>query len=298
MPPGWQHCPDHLLEHLTRGQQLRVSGSYRGRYAPSPTGVLHLGNLQTALLSWLQARIAGGQWILRIDDLDRPRNRSGAIERIQSDLRWLGLDWDEPCVFQSARTGFYDAWLAWLRRCGALFACRCTRRQLAGHIVYPGYCRDAAGHWGLEQERFPAWRLKVPSNDPRNSGDVLVRRSDRITAYHFATVIDEICLGITDVVRGSDLLDSLPSQLSIFDALGQESPRFHHGPLLRDQAGRKLSKRIASAGLEPLRRNGLEAADVIGQMASQLGLVPAGIRLSASELLREIDPKVLQSLCS
>ena len=287
-----------MLEQLIRGHQIRVSVSYRGRYAPSPTGDLHLGNLQTALLSWLQARLAGGQWILRIDDLDRPRNRPGAIERIQSDLRWLGLDWDEPCVLQSARARVYDAWLAWLRRCGALFACRCTRRQLAGHSVYPGYCRDTAGHWGLERERFPAWRLKVPRNDPRESGDVLVRRSDRITAYHFATVIDEICLGITDVVRGGDLLDSLPSQLSIFDALGQELPRFHHGPLLRDQAGRKLSKRIASEGLEPLRESGLDAADVIGQMASKLGFVPSGSRLSASELLLEINPKRLQSLCS
>lgn len=298
MPPGWQQCPDHLLEHLIRGTQIRSSVSYRGRYAPSPTGVLHLGNLQTALLSWLQARLAGGEWILRIDDLDGLRNRPGAIERIQSDLQWLGLDWDEPCVLQSARTGFYDSWLAWLRRCGALFACRCTRRQLAGQTVYPGYCRDAQGHWGLEQERFPAWRLKVPDNDPRGSGDVLVRRSDRVTAYHFATVIDEICLGITDVVRGKDLLDSLPSQLSIFDALGQELPRFHHGPLLRDQAGRKLSKRISSAGLEPLRASGLDAADVIGQLAARLCLVPVGTRLSASELLLEIDHKTLQSLCS
>ena len=277
---------------------MRASVSYRGRYAPSPTGVLHLGNLQTALLSWLQARLAGGIWMLRIDDLDHPRNRSGAVDCIQSDLRWLGLDWDEPHVLQSARTDVYDAWLAWLRCCGGLFACRCTRRQLAGHSVYPGYCRDAPSHWGLEQERFPAWRLRVPCHDPRRSGDVLVRRSDRITAYHFATVIDEICFGITDVVRGRDLQDSLPSQLSIFDALGQQPPRFHHGPLLCDEAGRKLSKRIASAGLEPLRANGLSAADVIGLMAAGLGLVPEGTRLSASELLLEIDPEALQSLCS
>ena len=297
VPPGLI-CPDHLLNQFICGQDLRSEGLYRGRYAPSPTGTLHFGNLQTALLSWLHARLAGGQWMLRIDDLDAPRNRPGAAERIQSDLRWLGLHWDDPCVFQSSRRGVYNAWLSWLRRCGALFACRCTRRQLVGHVVYPGYCRDAGGHWGWEQERLPAWRLRVPPDDPRGSGDVLVRRSDAVTAYHFATVIDEICFGITDVVRGQDLLDSLPSQLSLFDALGQQSPRFHHGPLLCDNEGRKLSKRIASAGLDPVRASGEDAAGVIGRIAAGLGLVPKGSRLSAVELLADMNREAVQSVCS
>ena len=118
--------PEHLQQHLEAGRALAAEGGYRGRFAPSPTGVLHLGNLQTALLSWLAARQAGGDWLLRIDDLDTPRNRSGAIEAIQKDLRWLGLEWDGPVVLQSERRGTYHSWLSWLRRTGRLFACRCS----------------------------------------------------------------------------------------------------------------------------------------------------------------------------
>ena len=114
--------PEHLQRHLEAGRALAAAGGYRGRFAPSPTGLLHLGNLQTALLSWLAARQAGGAWLLRIDDLDTPRNRAGAIEAIQSDLRWLGLKWDGPVLLQSERRGVYHSWLSWLRRSGRLLA--------------------------------------------------------------------------------------------------------------------------------------------------------------------------------
>lgn len=128
--------------------------------------MLHLGNLQTALLSWLAARQAGGVWLLRIDDLDTPRNRVGAIEAIKSDLLWLGLEWDGPVVLQSERRGIYHSWLSWLRRSGRLFACRCSRRELAGQSIYPGTCRKAGHGWGWQQQRLPSWRLRVADDDP------------------------------------------------------------------------------------------------------------------------------------
>ena len=277
--------PDHLQQQLDQGLQLRRRGGYRGRYAPSPTGVLHRGNLQTALLSWLQARQCRGTWLLRIDDLDTPRNRPGAIEAIEADLRWLGLDWDGPIILQSRRKEVYDAWLSWLRQSGQLFACRCSRRQLAGLARYPGTCRTAGHHWGWQNQRLPSWRLQVPDSDPEGSGDVVLRRSDGFIAYQLATVLDELTLGITDVLRGGDLLQALPAQRSIYRALNQTPPRFHHGPLVCDGSGNKLSKREASAGLAALREQGMDAAAVVGVLASGLNLVEPGSRLTAQELL-------------
>jgi glutamyl-tRNA synthetase len=249
---------------------------------------LHFGNLQTALLSWLQARCSGGEWFLRIDDLDTPRNRPESLPRIQSDLRWLGLHWDGQPMLQSSRRGNYSSWLSFLRRSGVLFACRCSRRDLAGKSVYPGTCRAIEAGWGWQAQRLPSWRLRVPEHNPYGSGDVVVRRADGFIAYQFATVIDELCFGITDVVRGNDLRDALPAQLSIYAALGQRSPRFWHGPLLYNSEGQKLSKREASTGLDAARSKGEDAAHVIGQLAAGLGLVPQGSRLSAEELQSEV----------
>ena len=281
-------CPNHLHLPLEQGRLLKERSGYRGRFAPSPTGVLHFGNLQTALLSWLQARCSGGEWFLRIDDLDTPRNRPESLLRIQSDLRWLGLHWDGPPVLQSSRRGIYSSWLSFLRCSGALFACRCSRRDLAGASIYPGTCRAINAGWGWQEQRLPSWRLRVPQLNPYGSGDVVVRRAEGYVAYQLATVIDELCFGITDVVRGNDLRDALPAQLSIYAALGQSSPRFWHGPLLYDVEGQKLSKREASAGLDVARSKGEDAAHVIGQLAAGLGLVPRGTRLSTQELLSEI----------
>ena len=277
--------PDHLQRQLDQGLLLRSSGGYRGRYAPSPTGVLHQGNLQTALLSWLQARQRCGSWLLRIDDLDTPRNRPGAVEAIEADLRWLGLDWDGPTILQSRRKGVYDSWLSWFRRSGQVFPCRCSRRELAGLALYPGTCRTAGHPWGWQNQRLPSWRLQVPNSDPEGSGDVVLRRSDGFIAYQLATVLDELAFGITDVVRGEDLHQALPAQRSIYRALNQTPPRFHHGPLVCDGSGNKLSKREASAGLDALRGQGMDAADVVGLLASGLDLVDEGSRLTALELL-------------
>ena len=290
--------PEHLQRHLEAGRALAAAGGYRGRFAPSPTGELHLGNLQTALLSWLVARQADGVWLLRIDDLDTPRNRAGAIAAIQQDLLWLGLAWDGPVVLQSQRRGIYHSWLSWLRRTDRLFACRCSRRQLAGHPIYPGTCRLAGHPWGWQQERLPSWRLRVADDDPHASGDVVLRRADGFIAYQLATVIDELSFGITDVVRGADLREALPAQHSLFAALGEPAPQFHHGPLLRDASGQKLSKREASAGLEPLRAAGMDAAAVIGFLASGLQLLDPGARLSATELLEHLTQQQINAVIS
>ncbi len=284
--------PDHLIEPLQDGLLLR-RGEYRGRFAPSPTGELHLGNLSTALASWLEARCRGGLWLLRIDDLDTPRNRSGAVEAIQHDLHWLGLHWDGPVILQSQRKGIYHSWLSWLRRTNAIFACRCSRRMLAGSSKYPGTCRDRQLSWGWSEGRLPSWRLRVAADDPHQSGDVVLRRADGFVAYQLATVIDELHLGISDVVRGDDLREALPAQLSVFDALGSPPPRFRHVPLIRDLAGRKLSKREASAGLDPLRQAGLDSAVVIGRLAAGLNLVEPETRISANELLQHLTQKGL-----
>ena len=290
--------PEHLQQQLEAGRTLAAAGGYRGRFAPSPTGLLHLGNLQTALLSWLVARQAGGAWLLRIDDLDTPRNRSGAIEAIQSDLLWLGLKWDGPVVLQSQRRGTYHSWLSWLRRSGRLFACRCSRRELAGEPIYPGTCRQTRHSWGWQQQRLPSWRLRVADDDPHGSGDVVLRRADGFIAYQLATVIDELSFGITDVLRGADLREALPAQYSLFAALGEEPPQFRHGPLLRDASGQKLSKREASEGLEPLRAEGLDAAAVIGRLASGLQLVAPDARLSATELLEHLTQQQINAAIS
>jgi glutamyl-tRNA synthetase len=290
--------PEHLQQQLEAGRALAASGGYRGRFAPSPTGLLHLGNLQTALLSWLAARQAGGAWLLRIDDLDTPRNRAGAIEAIQSDLRWLGLEWDGPVLLQSERRGIYYSWLSWLRRSGRLFSCRCSRRELADQPIYPGFCRQVAHNWGWQRQRLPSWRLRVADDDPHGSGDVVLRRADGFIAYQFATVIDELSFGINDVVRGADLREALPAQRSVFAALGESPPQFRHGPLLCDASGQKLSKREASSGLEPLRAAGLDAAAVIGRLASGLQLLDPGARLSATELLEHLTQQEINAVIS
>jgi len=285
---------------------------HRGRFAPSPTGPLHRGNLRTALLAWLDARLAGGELLLRIDDLDTPRNRAGSEESILADLHWLGLDWDGPVLRQSARRGIYATALSALRRAGALYPCRCSRRLLAdvsaphgGVPVYPGFCRRQPVAWGTERGRLPSWRLRLPPgplrwherfgapgllDGPGQVGDVVLRRADGFLAYHLATAVDELSLGITDVLRGEDLWWSTGAQVAVMAALGMEPPRYGHLPLWRDGAGRRLSKRAAAEGLVGLRQRGLDAAGVIGELAASAGLVPEGSRLSARELLEELTP--------
>lgn len=285
---------------------------YRGRFAPSPTGALHRGNLRTALLSWLHARLRGGEWLLRIDDLDTPRNRSGADAAIQADLRWIGLAWDGPLWRQSERRGLYATALSALRRQGLLYPCRCSRRLLAdvsaphGPLaVYPGFCREHESQgWGPLQGRLPSWRLRLapgllrwpeaygPAGELDAAaavGDVVLRRADGYLAYHLATALDELCLGISDVVRGDDLWSATGAQVAVMAALGASPPRYGHVPLWRDAAGRRLSKREGGEGLAGYRQRGFDAAAVVGELAASAGLVPVGARLSAAELLQELS---------
>ena len=279
--------PDHLRQVLQIGQGLSQRG-YRGRFAPTPSGPLHLGNVRTALLSWLHARLNNGQWLLRVDDLDTPRIRSGAIESVLQDLRWLGLNWDEPVVLQSRRRGMYGSFLSTLRKQGYLYPCRCSRRQLDGAAIYPGTCRRLHQDWGLKDARLPAWRLRVVEPFATDVGDVVLRRADGVIAYHLATSIDELALGINEVVRGQDLVSVCAAQRAVITSLGMASPRYGHVPLLLDASGQKLSKRDHATGLSSLRDRGEVAAQVIGQLAATLGLVSPACAISAEELLEEL----------
>ena len=279
--------PDHLSQVLQNGQGLRQQG-YRGRFAPTPSGPLHLGNVRTALLSWLRARLCNGQWLLRVDDLDTPRIRPGAIESVLQDLRWLGLNWDGPLVLQSRRRGLYGSFLSTFRRQGYLYPCRCSRRQLDGATIYPGTCRWLPQDWGLRDARLPAWRLRVAEPFDSVVGDVILRRADGVVAYHLATSIDELALGINEVVRGQDLVSVCSAQNAVIASLGMASPRYGHVPLLCDSSGQKLSKRDHATGLSSLRDRGEAAAQVIGQLAASLGLMSSMCAISAEELLEEL----------
>ena len=300
--------------------------AYRGRYAPTPSGPLHLGNLRTALLAWLLARHAGGAFVLRMEDLDRPRVRRGAATAILSDLRWLGLDWDEgpdmggPAApyTQSERGAIYEEHLQRLQEAGLVYPCYCSRADIARAAsaphgaedgpAYPGTCRDPLQR---EQQRRraggrpPALRFRVPGgvfcfqdglyglveqDVARATGDVVVRRADGVPAYQLAVVVDDALMAITDVVRGADLLFSTPRQIALYHAFGYAVPRFLHVPLAVDASGERLAKRHGAVGLGPLRESGLPSTCVVGALAGSVGLVPPGTALTARELLTVFDP--------
>ena len=286
--------PDSLKQivhdaHLQRGK------SYRGRFAPSPSGTLHLGNLRTALLSWLKARSVGGEWFLRIDDIDRPRNCPGAIESLQSDLLWLGLSWDGPVIFQSDRLNIYELVISTLKDKGLIYPCYCSRSILMNErnrkikkFIYPGTCREQNLPWDKYEGRFPSLRLRVSAKYAQVSGDLILRRSDNYIAYNLATVVDEILLGITEVVRGNDLHEVKSSQLAIMDILYKADIKYKHVPLLMNEKGIKLSKRDSGFGLDSLRSQGKSSSQCIGYLASSIGLVENDSSLSAEELLKII----------
>ncbi len=296
----------------------------RGRYAPSPTGVLHMGNLRTALLAWLYARTNNGQFVLRVEDLDRPRVRAGATQQMLDDLHWLGLDWDEgpDCggpyapYTQSERTGIYTYCLERLQAENRVYPCYCSRAEVAQVASapqqgsedgprYPGTCRNLTEAQRQQYEasgRHPSLRFRVENNRTVNFhdevmgpitqhvqqavGDFIVRRSDGIFSYQFAVVVDDALMRINQVVRGSDLLTSTARQILLYEALGFPIPTFAHVPLLVDEQGKRLSKRTQSMGLAPLREQGAAPEQIVGQLAASCGLVAGGTQLSAEELLR------------
>ena len=304
-----------------------MPGLIRGRYAPSPTGDLHLGNLRTALLTWLFARIAGGQFVLRIEDLDRPRVRPGSTERMLHDLHWLGLDWDEgpdiggpyaPYV-QSERQATYNFYLHALLAAELVYPCYCSRAEIARIASaphgdegprYPGTCRHLTQEQRKQHEahnRRPSLRFRV--NDERivsftdmlagpieqhvqqTIGDFIICRSDGIFAYQFAVVVDDALMHINQVVRGTDLLNSTARQMLLYEALGFPIPTFAHVPLILDEQGKRLSKRIDSAGLQPLRAAGFTPSQIVGQLAASCGLVNEGETISAAELSQQYNQR-------
>lgn len=294
----------------------------RGRYAPSPTGELHVGNAATALVAWLSVRARGGRFVMRVEDLDPQRSRPELVERILHDLRWLGLDWDEgPDVggrhepyAQSRRFALYDAAFERLREAGRVYPCFCSRREIRTAASapqeahdeqrYPGSCRELGPHDAARRvgagERH-AWRLRVDSREApafvdaihgpqggRGSeppGDFVVRRSDGVAAYQLAVVVDDAAMAIDEVVRGDDLLPSTARQILLCRALGLPEPRWAHTPLLLGPDGARLSKRHGGFTVRELREAGHEPERLVGRLAGWLGLRPAGDPVAARDLL-------------
>ncbi|CAN5234654.1 tRNA glutamyl-Q(34) synthetase GluQRS [soil metagenome] len=243
---------------------------YIGRFAPSPSGALHAGSLAAALASWLDARAHHGSWRLRIEDIDPPREVAGAADAIIATLVAHDLRWDGPIVYQSQRSRAYEAAFARLQAAGLLYPCGCSRSDIAaaatshgsdGEPIYPGTCRNglaagrAARSWRMRMPdrlvRFDDRRLGVQVENPaRDSGDIVLRRADGLWSYQLAVVVDDIDAGITDVVRGEDLLGSTARQIVIHQALVARAPRYLHIALLRDEAGLKLGKQTGAMALD------------------------------------------------
>lgn len=274
----------------------RRDGDYVGRFAPSPSGPLHAGSLVAALASRLDALAHGGRWLLRIEDVDTPRTVAGAADEIARTLAALGFSWDGQPLFQSTRSGAYEAAFDRLRAAHHVYPCACTRREIAdsllragealarhGELVYPGTCRN-----GLPAARLPrAWRLRVPPGSvefvdrcagtvhqdvAREVGDFVLRRADGVWAYQLAVVVDDDAQRVTDVVRGADLLASTPRQIVLQRLLGMRTPRYLHVPLVTDARGEKLSKQTAAEPVEAAR-----PLDALRRAAAHLGLgqIPA-----------------------
>ena len=242
--------------------------SYRGRFAPSPTGPLHAGSLVAALASWLDARAHGGQWLVRIEDVDGPRCPAGTDELILGQLAALGLVPDEPPEWQSRRGDLYQAALGRLVAGGHAYGCACTRAEIAalagprpkhGELVYPGTCRNGTNGRPIRAWRFRAqgriaWqdrRLGPQSQDLATEvGDFVLKRADGLWAYQLAVVVDDAEQGITDVVRGEDLADNTPRQIALQRALGLPTPRYLHTPLVLAADGHKLSKQNGAAAID------------------------------------------------
>jgi glutamyl-tRNA synthetase len=294
--------------------------SFRGRFAPSPTGRIHLGNARSALLGWLQARAAGGRFLLRIEDLDRARCRPQFLDDLYRDLEWLGLDWDEPPLVQSQRDALYREALEKLERTGRVYPCFCTRAEIARAASaphglseegprYPGTCAGLPPEAATERARAraPALRFRAAPGEwcfedglhgrscqdvATVVGDFVVRRNDGVASYQLAVVVDDAASGITDVLRGDDLLSSTPRQLKLYEALGLEPPRFWHVPLVLGEDGKRLAKREGAFAVAELRERGLPVERVLGLLAAWSGL-GEGDPVSLEELVRRFRPERL-----
>ncbi|UQZ85824.1 Glutamate--tRNA ligase 1 [Paenibacillus konkukensis] len=297
----------------------------RGRFAPTPSGLLHIGNAFTALAAWLQMRQCGGEFVLRIEDIDQARSRPSYAEQLQNDLLWLGIDWDEgPGIggpyapyAQSRREPLYMEAIERLQQAGRLYPCYCSRRELASigsaphglaseGGVYPGRCRflTAEERQVKAAGKTPALRFIMPQQEVTFRdmlsgthtfsgdalGDFVVKRADGMFSYQLAVTVDDAAMGITDVLRGADLLDSTPRQLMLYEALALEAPAFAHVPLLVDEGGQRLSKRDRSLTLASLRGEGVAPQRLLGALACLAGWVDRPEPLTARELIPRFGP--------
>ncbi len=293
-----------------------MSKSGAGRYAPSPSGRLHLGNLRTAMVAWLFARSTGRDFFMRIEDVDRGRD-VGAAEEQLAELAAIGVDWDGAPVYQTARRAAHDAAIDHLTSQGLVYECTCTRREIldapsAPHTApgaYPGTCRDRN-----EEERsvaraaiaprLPALRLRTDLHEltfhDRLLGrvtaaidDFVLRRGDGAIAYNLAVVVDDADMGVDQVVRGDDLASSTPRQILLQRLLGLPTPEYAHVALVLGPSGVRLAKRDGAVTLEDLAARGVTAAEVRDRLAASLGLGESGELLTLPQLLNRFDPEKL-----
>ena len=284
------------------------------RYAPSPTGPLHLGNFRTALIVWLFAKLRDGKVLLRLDDIDSHRVRQGFADLVLEDLGWLGLSFDGPPIYQSRRTARYGEVMEQLQNAVRVFPCRCSRKDIeralntpdnqSGERTYPGTCYGKTESFVTTTPADFSWRFHVEDecinftdkiygtqreNLTHTCGDFVVKRKGGVFAYQLASVVDDIDYKVSHVIRGQDLLGSTARQIVLFSALNCYPPAFVHLPLLRDASGYKLSKRDHSTSLQSFKQKGVSADEMIGLLASSLGLVPKNTAISAEELLHRLS---------
>lgn len=281
-----------------------------GRFAPTPSGRLHLGNLLCALLAYLSVRSQGGKFLLRIEDLDVPRCPRRLSLQCIDDLAWLGFTWDEEPLWQSQRSDIYQHYLDELQKQGLIYPCFCTRAQLMAsqapnlgdtQVVYNRACAHLSNEdvARLSQTRSPALRLRVPDaevtftdglfgpqreNLARDCGDFILRRSDGLFGYQLAVVVDDALSGVNQVVRGRDILSATPRQLYLLEKLGFPAPEYVHIPLLMDHAGRRLAKRDKDLDLSALSRR-FTPEDILGMLAASAGIIEENRPMTLEQLI-------------
>ncbi len=283
-----------------------------GRFAPTPSGRMHLGNVFAALIAWLSVKSRDGELVLRMEDLDTQRTNAEFAQLLREDLQWLGLTWDRETPPQSQRSEVYDRYFEILREKGLLYPCFCTRSQLhsvnAPHLsdgtyVYPGTCRALSEAERASYRRPGAWRVTVPDriwevqdlgqglyrqNLSKECGDFVVRRADGVYVYQLAVTVDDGEAGVTEVVRGMDLLGSAPRQMYLQELLGFDRPSYGHVPMLLSQDGRRLSKRDRDLDLGVLRQR-MKPEQLLGILSCAAGLTETPEAVSARELAREFS---------
>ena len=278
-----------------------------GRFAPSPSGRMHLGNALSAMLAWLSAKHQDGEILLRIEDLDPARSKAEYAQGIMDDFRWLGLLWDRRATDQSKRGEAYAAALRQLGQMNLIYPCYCSRDQLHaasaphasdGRVIYAGTCRNLTPEQRAVMTKKPSLRIRLPDREisfrdglqgnvtmnlQREFGDIILRRADGVAAYQLAVVVDDGTEGVTEVVRGRDLLSSTPVQLSLYELLGLTPPRFYHVPMLLAPDGRRLSKRDRDLDFGYLRQH-FSPEEIIGLLGHLAGLMERWEPVSAREL--------------